>query len=59
MDSETKRVPPEAPRQAAEAGIPVWDIEHLVGGGREAFIRHEGQTYRLRITANRKLILTK
>ena len=28
-------------------------------GGREAILEHDGQDYRLRITANGKLILTK
>lgn len=39
--------------------IPVWRIEDLTTGGLEAEILHDGQIYRLRITANRKLILTK
>ena len=38
---------------------PVWPIETLIGPGREAFIRHDAQLYRLRITAQNKLILTK
>lgn len=37
----------------------VWPIETLVGSEREAHIRHAGQTYRLRITAQNRLILTK
>lgn len=40
-------------------GLPLFHISELVGAGREALISHEGQTYRLRITSNRKLILTK
>jgi len=40
-------------------GLPLFHISELVGAGREALITHEGQTYRLRITSNRKLILTK
>jgi hemin uptake protein HemP len=31
----------------------------ILQGGREAIIEHDGQDYRLRITANGKLILTK
>jgi len=31
----------------------------LLKGGREAILEHDGQDYRLRITANGKLILTK
>ena len=33
--------------------------EQLMGGAREIAIRHEGQEYRLQITRNGKLILTK
>jgi hemin uptake protein HemP len=42
-----------------EIGVPVFHISELVGAGRQALIRHEGQTYHLRVTSNRKLILTK
>ncbi len=41
------------------AATPVVDIADIVGAGREAHILHDGQIYRLRITSNRKLILTK
>lgn len=34
-------------------------LAHLLEGGREAIIVHNGQDYRLRVTANGKLILTK
>ncbi len=34
-------------------------VAELLGGGREAILEHAGQDYRLRITANGKLILTK
>lgn len=34
-------------------------VSELLGGGREAILEHAGQDYRLRITANGKLILTK
>ena len=33
--------------------------EHLFGGAKEIVIRHQGDNYRLRITRNDKLILTK
>jgi len=33
--------------------------EQLLGGAREIAIRHEGQEYRLQVTKNGKLILTK
>ena len=35
------------------------DSERLLAGGRELVIAHAGQEYRLRLTRNDKLILTK
>ncbi|MEE1612990.1 hemin uptake protein HemP [Microvirga sp. CF3016] len=35
------------------------DVASLVGSGREVILVHRGERYRLRITANGKLILTK
>jgi hemin uptake protein HemP len=35
------------------------DLRHLLEGQREAVIVHAGEEYRLRITSNEKLILTK
>jgi hemin uptake protein HemP len=40
-------------------GIPHLRVADLLGSAREAILEHEGQLYRLRITSNRKLILTK
>jgi hemin uptake protein HemP len=34
-------------------------VAELLQGGREAILEHAGSDYRLRITANGKLILTK
>ncbi len=34
-------------------------VSELLQGGREAILEHDGKDYRLRITANDKLILTK
>ena len=34
-------------------------VSELLRGGREAILEHSGQDYRLRITQNGKLILTK
>ena len=34
-------------------------VPDILQGGREAILEHDGQEYRLRITANGKLILTK
>ena len=38
---------------------PEFDVSRLVGDQREAWLIHDGERYRLRITANNKLILTK
>jgi len=35
------------------------DVRDLLEGAREAVLVHDGQEYRLRITSNEKLILTK
>jgi hemin uptake protein HemP len=37
----------------------VVDVATIIGDGREAVILHRGERYRLRLTANDKLILTK
>ncbi|GGK35218.1 hemin uptake protein HemP [Salinarimonas ramus] len=50
---------PNTPGAPAPAEPPVVDVRDLVGTGREAIIRHNGERYRLRITAANKLILTK
>ena len=34
-------------------------VSDLMGGGREAVLLHDGDEYRLRLTSNGKLILTK
>lgn len=36
-----------------------WQLNEILGGAREAIIAHGGDQYRLRLTANNKLILTK
>ena len=45
-----------APRGEAPIRI---ELAELLGGQREAIIVHNGADYRLRVTANGKLILTK
>jgi hemin uptake protein HemP len=45
-----------APRGEAPIRI---ELAELLGGRREAIIVHNGADYRLRVTANGKLILTK
>ena len=41
------------------AGIPTIESVSLLKGARELLIRHGANTYRLRVTASEKLILTK
>jgi hemin uptake protein HemP len=50
--------PQEAPRPAPARPVRVL-VSEILAGGREAILEHDGQDYRLRITANGKLILTK
>lgn len=58
---------PAAPplRSSREAGaespqaVPTVEVSAILGTGREAVILHKGKRYRLRVTANDKLILTK
>ena len=51
---------PGAERSAAPGGRPRrLKVSDLLAGEREAILEHDGQEYRLRITANGKLILTK
>ncbi|MEG6509895.1 hemin uptake protein HemP [Methyloligella sp. 2.7D] len=46
--------------QTSESNKPFrWAIADLLKGGRVAIIEHAGEEYRLRLTANDKLILTK
>ena len=39
--------------------VPMFNMEDLFKGGREVKLFHHCQEYRLRITKNKKLILTK
>jgi hemin uptake protein HemP len=50
-----------APKQSGPASQPVprIAIRDPLGGGREAVLLHDGEEYRLRLTSNDKLILTK
>jgi hemin uptake protein HemP len=57
--------PPEQDSEPAQGARPAPArpvrvlVSELLSGGREAILEHDGQDYRLRITANGKLILTK
>ncbi len=50
-----------APKRPVRPGQPIRRIavSDLLGGGREAVLLHDGTEYRLRLTSNGKLILTK
>jgi len=51
---------PDGNRRAAPSARPRHvKVSELLAGEREAILEHDGQDYRLRITANGKLILTK
>ena len=47
----------DAPEQGA--GRREYTSRDLLGGGREVVIRHGAEAYRLRLTSNGKLLLTK
>lgn len=48
-----------AQREAPETQTPAIESRALLAGRRELIIRHGTETYRLRLTASNKLILTK
>ena len=49
----------EAQPDSPAPGTPVVDSTTLMSGRRELIIRHGADSYRLRVTASNKLILTK
>ncbi len=51
--------PTSEPNNAANTKKVRVRVPDILQGGREAILEHDGQEYRLRITANGKLILTK
>jgi hypothetical protein len=52
--------PPASPRGGGEAPLrKILRSEELFGEAREIVIRHNGQEYRMQVTRNGKLILTK
>ncbi|WP_421996766.1 hemin uptake protein HemP [Reyranella sp.] len=60
MTQPTSAVQPDAARADESRDAPVSvDSAALLRGRRELIIRHGADTYRLRITASNKLILTK
>jgi hemin uptake protein HemP len=59
-DEQPQRTPSQTERDRPQAVHPIRVlVSEILGGGREAILEHDGQDYRLRITANGKLILTK
>ncbi len=60
MSRDDPNAPPlPRPHPVAVGGPRRLKVSELLEGGREAILEHGGQDYRLRITANGKLILTK
>ena len=63
MDLAGKPVESDAPPPPAEAARPfsavVWNSEEILKGTKEIQIVHRGEVYRLRLTRNGKLILSK
>ena len=53
------REPRKAPAGNPGPSVPRIPVGALLGGGREAVLVHDGTEYRLRLTSNGKLILTK
>jgi hemin uptake protein HemP len=51
--------PPRPKRESDERQTPRILVQDLLRGRKEAILEHNGQDYRLRVTANGKLILTK
>ena len=45
--------------QSGPGPLPRTPVSELMGSGREAILVHDGIEYRLRLTSNGKLILTK
>lgn len=57
-DATATRPTRQSIRQPAQP-VPRIAVETLLSGGREAILLHGGTEYRLRLTSNGKLILTK
>ena len=61
MDALEYAAKAQTPPLSTRDATPIRSIESidLLQGGRELLIRHGASTYRLRVTASEKLILTK
>jgi hemin uptake protein HemP len=58
-DSAQPAEPTGAAGSATAGSQPRWQSQEILKGATEAIILHEGQTYRLRLTRQGKLILYK
>lgn len=58
-ESQPMADPPDVAGKVADGVLPVIRSETLLGGRRELLIAHCDEVYRLRLTRNGKLILTK
>lgn len=47
------------PKTEKSDTVRTMQVQELMGNGREVIIIHQGDEYRLRLTSNNKLILTK
>lgn len=56
---ETLRIQPQANRLQAPLPQRKLTTEALLAGAREVILEHRGEQYRLRVTSNGKLLLTK
>lgn len=59
QESKESAPPAPTPPRPPQAGVSVIDSAALFGGASEVRVRHGGDEYRLRITRQGKLILTK
>ncbi len=59
MADEKAEQPPASREDRPKPDVPVINVRDLMADSREAVLIHEGERYRLRITAKDKLILTK
>lgn len=55
----TPQTPSPGPERPRPGGKPRLQAAALLAGSREVIIEHAGEEYRLRLTKNGKLILTK
>jgi hemin uptake protein HemP len=59
MSDQQDEEPPSLPTPSPQPFLKQYVARELIGQGVEAIIIHDGERYRLRITNNNKLILTK